>query len=232
VEWTQSWWTVRGGIFDLSDVPNSAHLEPRLREFSSIGELEARYTLHGLDGKVKLLAFVNEGRMGSYADALALAQRTASTPDTALVRRFSSRAGLALNAEQDFTHDLSMFARVSMNDGRQEAYEFTDVNASLATGVSLRIARSKRADDVVGLATAINALSASAQRYLAAGGLGLLIGDGALRYAPETIVETYYLAHVTDHWSLSVDAQRIAHPAYNRDRGPVSVIGLRVHGEL
>jgi len=65
----------------------------------------------------------------------------------------------------------------------------------------------------------------------AAGGLGDVIGDGALNYRTEKIVEAYY-AYRLDKWStVTLDYQFIADPAYNADRGPVNVFAARYHWE-
>jgi high affinity Mn2+ porin len=232
-EWTQSWWTVRGGFFDLSDVPNSKKLEPGFKEFALIGEVEGRYDLSGHPGKLKLLGFLNHGRMGSYRDAVSLGQATSTTPDTALVRHFASRPGLALNLEQEIRPDLGVFARLSVNDGSKEAYEFTDVNRSASVGFLLKGNQWNRADDSVGLATTVNDISAAARAYFAAGGLGILIGDGQLpRARAEGIVETFYSMRVAKAFTVTADYQYLANPAYNRDRGPVSVFAVRLHAEL
>jgi high affinity Mn2+ porin len=233
VEWTQSWWTVRGGFFDLSDVPNSKTLEPGFKEFALIGEIEGRYDLGGHPGKLKVLGFLNYGRMGSYSDAVSLGHATDATPDTALVRHFASRPGLALNLEQEIRPDLGVFARLSVNDGSKEAYEFTDVNRSASVGFLLKGNQWNRADDSVGLAVAVNGISAAARAYFAAGGLGILIGDGQLPHAGgENIVETFYSMRVVEHFTVSANYQYVVHPAYNRDRGPVSIFALRVHAEF
>lgn len=232
-EWTQSWWTLRGGFFDLSDVPNSEHLEQGFKEFEVVGELEGRYQLAGHPGKAKLLGFLNYGRMGSYDDALRLAQATGTTPDTGQVRHYSTRPGVALNLEQELTPDLGAFARISFNRGSKEAYEFTDVNRSQLVGLSLKGGAWGRANDVVGLAAVANEISAAAQAYFAAGGLGILVGDGQLPHpGTEAIMETYYALHLTEDFVLSVDYQHVTNPAYNRDRGPASIFGLRLHLEF
>jgi high affinity Mn2+ porin len=68
---------------------------------------------------------------------------------------------------------------------------------------------------------------------LNAGGLGVLVGDGQLPHpGPEQIVETYYSAAVFSHAAISLDYQWINNPAYNRDRGPVSVYAVRVHAQF
>ena len=233
VEWTQSWWTLRGGFFDLSNVPNSTKLEPGFKEFALIGEFEGRYDWQGHPGIAKLLGFLNYGRMGSYSAAVSLGQATGASPDTALVRHFASRPGVALNLEQEIRPDLGVFARLSFNDGSKEAYEFTDVNSSISAGFLLKGNQWNRADDSLGLAVAVNGISAAARAYFAAGGLGILIGDGQLPHASgERIVETFYSMRVAKPFTVTGDYQYVVNPAYNRDRGPVSIFALRVHAEF
>lgn len=232
-EWTQDWWTLRGGLFDLSKIPNGKALETGFGQFELVAEGEERHTLFGRDGKLKLLGYVNRGRMGSYDDAVDLADVTGGVPNTALVRRYKSRPGAALNLEQELTDDLGYFARLSINDGSQEAYEFTEANRAFSTGLSLKGTAWQRPDDMVGAAYMVDALSRAARNYLAAGGLGILIGDGRLpHYGLENVVETYYSAQIENWLSVGVDYQLIVNPAYNPDRGPVSVLGARIHAEM
>ena len=232
-EWTQSAWTLRGGVFALSKLPNSKDIDGTFDQFELVGEFEQRQEVFGHPGKIKALAYVNRGRMGKYEDAVALARKTGGEPDTALVRRYASRPGLAANLEQELRSDLGMFARVSVNEGAQEAYEFTEINKSVAVGLSLRGESWRRADDTVGLAAVVNGLSSAARQYFAAGGLGILIGDGRLPdYGRERVLETYYARKINEHLTVSADFQYVLDPAYNRDRGPVSIFGLRVHAEF
>ena len=61
-----------------------------------------------------------------------------------------------------------------------------------------------------------------------AGGLGILVGDGRLPSpGGEYILETFYGFPVSI-WRVTLDYQMILNPAYNRDRGPVSVFGTRL----
>lgn len=229
-EWTQDWWTLRGGLFDLSRVPNTTQLVRGFGQYEIVTELEMRHSLLGEDGTVKLLGWVNRGRMGSYNDAVALGIATHTTPDTALVRHPADRGGFVLNAEQKLGGDWSAFLRFGFDDGSKEAFEFTEINRTIAAGVSLKGGAWSRPDDTIGLAEVDNAISNSARRYLAAGGLGILIGDGALpQYADERILEAYYSAAATDWLAVSLDYQWIASPGYDAERGPVSVLGLRLH---
>jgi len=232
-EWTEDWWTLRAGLYDLSRVPNSTELETDFSQFEIVGEAEARTAWFGHPGKIKLLGFVNRGRMGDYLDAVALGKLTGTVPDIALVRRYASRPGGVLNIEQQVTDDLGVFARLSLNDGSKEAYEFTEINRSAALGLSLKGTAWGRKDDTIGFAGVNNVLSDSARDYFAAGGLGILLGDGRLpHYGDERILEIYYDAAMTGWLSLSADYQFIDNPAYNPDRGPVSVFAGRLHAQL
>ena len=85
-----------------------------------------------------------------------------------------------------------MFGRWSWNDGKTEIMAFTDIDASLAMGTSIKGSKWGRPDDVIGIGGAINALSRDHRDFIAAGGLGILIGDGQLNYRKERILETYY----------------------------------------
>jgi high affinity Mn2+ porin len=53
-----------------------------------------------------------------------------------------------------------------------------------------------------------------------------------LHYAPEEVIEMYYLLAVTKNLFLSADYQFLNHPGYNADRGPASIGGFRVHFEF
>lgn len=232
VEWTQSWWTLRSGLFALSKEPNSVTIDTTWKQYQWVGEFEARHDWLGRPGKVKLLAFATRGRMGGYGDAVSLAQQTGSTPDTGLVRRLAWRPGVAVNAEQEVTSDLGVFARASMNDGSKETYEFTDINRSISAGLALKGSRWGRPNDTFGAAVVVNGLSGAARQYFAAGGMGVLIGDGALNYGTERIAELYYNVAVIKHLTLGLNYQYVVHPAYNRDRGPVSIVGARIHADF
>jgi high affinity Mn2+ porin len=233
VEWTQSWWTLRAGLFDLSRTPNSKALERGFGQFEVVTEAEERHELLDQPGKIKLLLFANRGRMASYNDAVRLAQQTGATPDVAQVRRYATRPGVALNLEQQIMTDLGAFMRASLNDGHKETYEFTEINRSVASGVSVKGERWHRPDDTFGMAGIVSDISKDARNYLAAGGLGILIGDGQLpRAGLEKILELYYSAAVVPGIYLTVDYQHVANPAYDAARGPVDIVGFRIHAEF
>jgi high affinity Mn2+ porin len=88
-----------------------------------------------------------------------------------------------------------------------------------------------RPEDKFGVAFVDNGISGDHRRYLALGGLGFILGDGALHYGQERIVETYYNAHLWRGISAAADLQHVENPGYNQDRGPVWVASIRMHFE-
>ena len=163
--------------------------------------------------------------------ALALAGHT--TANIAAVRKASWKSGLSLNLQQGLTDDLGLFSRLTYDDPSKEGDEFTDMANSAQLGLSLKGTSWERKDDTIGLAFETGGIGKSAQRFFALGGLGILIGDGRLdHYGREDVVESYYSAALWKGVQATLDYQFIANPAYNADRGPVSVFGIRLHGEL
>ncbi len=224
--------TWRAGLFQLSPLPNDKIVAPHFGQYMLVGELEQRYAWRGHPGALRLLGFANKARMGRYGEAVALAAQQGGAPDTALVRRPGWRAGLVLNLEQELAAGIGLFARAGANDGSKEAYEFTEINRSLAAGLVFEGERWGRAGDRLGVAAVANQLSGDARAYLARGGIGILIGDGALSYGAERIVEAYYAARLASWLNLSVDVQRASNPAYNKSRGPVPIYALRLHAQF
>jgi high affinity Mn2+ porin len=232
-EWYQGPWTLRAGLFDLSNVPNSEKLDTHFGQFQLVGEVERRFAVAGKDGSVKLTGFLSRGRMGSYLDALELDQSTDSTPSTALVRQYRSRTGVSLDAQQQIIGDLGGFVRAGWAGGDVEPYEFADIDETVSAGLSLAGKRWGRPNDTVALAGVVNQISKEHQAYLAGGGLGILVGDGALPHpASENILETYYDIALAHALHLAIDYQFVDHPAYNADRGPVSIFAARIHAQF
>ncbi len=231
-EWYQGDWTFRGGLFDLSIIPNSTELDPTFGQFQWLGEIERRYDLWGHPGKLAVTGFLSRGEMGAFQDAINLAQITGGPADIAAVRQYRSRGGLDMNLEQEITADLGVFARAGWADGNIEPYEYTDVDRTAAAGLSLKGTQWGRPDDTFGLAGVVNGISKVHEEFLNDGGLGILVGDGMLPHpGPEQIIETYYEFPVYS-WSMTLDYQFIVNPAYNEDRGPASVIGARLYTQF
>jgi high affinity Mn2+ porin len=226
-------WTVRAGVFDLSNIPNSIHLEPGFHEFQIVGEIEKRYALFGQTGRVLITGYDSRGRMGLLHEAIALAEATGTTPIPANVRRYRSRLGASLSLEQPLTADVGVFARIGKAAGNVEAYEFTDIDRSVEMGVSLKGSRWHRPSDTIGVAAIDNGISAIREQYLNAGGLGVLVGDGQLPHpGAEQIVESYYSLNVYSQVFVSLDYQWVKNPGYNTDRGPASIYAVRFHAQF
>jgi len=232
VEWYQGAWALRAGLFDLSIVPNSTELDPQFGQFQWVGEIEHRHEVWGQPGKIAITGFLSRGRMGNFADAIQLAQLIGGPADIAAVRSYTSRGGVSVNLEQQVTENLGVFARAGIANGDIEPYEFTDIDRTLAAGMSLSGKQWGWPDHTVGVAAVVNGISSAHQAFLNDGGLGILVGDGQLPHpGPEQIIETYYSLPIAS-WRATFDYQFIVNPGYNRDRGPVSVFGTRLHAQF
>lgn len=224
-------WSARGGLFLEPTAANGMTLEWDVtRARGLVAELERRHARGGRAGAVRVLAFLNTARMGSYDAALAASP---AAPDVAATRADGrTKAGLAASANQELGGGLGAFVRASWSDGRNESWAFTEIDRSVAAGLVQSGARWRRPRDEAGAAVVVSGLSGPHRRYLAAGGRGFLLGDGALRYGPEVLGEVYYRAAVTREVSAGVGYQPILNPGFDRDRGPAHVFTGRVHVEL
>ena len=227
-------WTVRAGRFVQPREPNQLSLDPRiLQHYGDQIEFEHRHELRAQPGAVRVLFFRNRARMSRFDDALSLAATAGGVPDINLVRDSEHiKYGVGLNVEQRLSSDVGVFARASWADGQTETYAFTEIDNSITAGAVIKGTSWGRAQDTVGLAILQNGLSRARQNYLAAGGMGFFIGDGALRYRPENILEAYYNWNLAKKSWATLDVQRVVNPAYNADRGPVSIASVRLHFEF
>ena len=224
-------WRLRAGRFIQPKEPNQLALDPRIvKHYGDQIEIERAHALAGRPGKLRFLVFRNVARMARYQDALDLAAQTGGAPDINAVRTVERvKRGFGFNFEQEISPSVGLFGRASRADGQTETYAFTEIDQSLSGGVSLKGGTFGRPQDTLGIAFVRNSLSAEHRDYLAAGGLGFFLGDGALRYRPESILEAYYSLNVAKDTSFSADFQRISNPGYNADRGPATVISARLH---
>jgi hypothetical protein len=184
-------------------------------------------------GVVRLLAYTNYANMGIYRDQVALAEEEGTTPDiTNHPWHITRKYGFGINVEQNLTRYLTAFGRFGWNNDKTESFAYTEVGQTFAEGIGASGAWWHRKQDRAGVAFVTNAICKDHQNYLAAGGLGFLLGDGALNYGREDIIETYYTAHVWRGIYLAPGLQHINNPGYNRDRGPVLVPSFRAHVEF
>jgi high affinity Mn2+ porin len=229
-ELNQKFWAIRAGYFLVPVVSNVNNYDTRIAEHGEyIGELELRYSLFSQPGKLRLMGWANIANMGSYADALAMPVTTPNFPDITQTRRVRTNYGFVVNLEQAITSELGIFSRASWSPGLAEIIGWTDCDESLSFGTVLRGNAWGRPDDKIGVAGVVEGLSPIARAYFAAGGLGILIGDGQLNYRPEQILEAYYAYSLNKWATLTFDYQFIVNPGYNADRGPVSILSGRLH---
>lgn len=224
-------WTARIGAFNLSRVPNGETLERGYGQYQLDAEIEHRHTIGARAGALRLGLFRNRGQFGRFDQALALGAANGDPVDTALVRRRSTRIGGYANVEQEVTTTLGVFGRLGWSDGAIEPYDFTDIDRTAQVGAVLAGKGWGRPSDRIGLALVVNGISREHRRYLAAGGIGVLVGDGRLPDSGnEQIAELYYDVHVLRGVDATLDGQHIANPGYNRERGPANTAALRLHG--
>jgi high affinity Mn2+ porin len=231
-ELNQKFWAFRAGYFLVPVVSSDNDFDTRFPNGEYIGELELRYSLFSQSGKLRLMGWANRANMGSYAAALAEPPTTPNYPDITLVRQVRTNYGFTANVEQAITSDLGIFARASWSPGFDEIIGWTDTDQSFSAGVSLRGTSWGRPNDTLGVGGVVEGLSPTARAYFAAGGLGILIGDGALNYRSEKVLESYY-SYNLNKWSwLTFDYQFVADPGYNADRGPVHIFAGRLHAQF
>jgi len=232
-------WAFRVSSVAVPVIANHSKMEYVFgKAHSETAEFEKKIMIKKRSGVVRFLFSYMASRAPSYQEGL----NALKTGDTTLLNVISGNAqgnvyggkktGLYLNAEQELTSDLGAFARIGWNDGKHVTWAFTEIDQTIHAGLSLKGTGWKRKFDVFGIAAVVNGISADHRAFLKAGGYGFIIGDGNLNYGHESILETFYNAKLFNSFWLTFDYQFVNHPAYNKDRGPVSVFGIRGHFEF
>jgi high affinity Mn2+ porin len=231
LEYDDHWWTVRFAETLMSKVANGINLDADIaRSRAENLEFEARGNLFfRRAGIVRFLGYLNQANMGNYEEAIRNFQNGETlTPDIISTRQEGRhRYGFGLNFEQEIAPAIGIFGRLGWSDGRNEAFEYTEVDRTFQLGIFAKGDRWKRRNDRVGGVFVANGIVKAHQQYLALGGLGFLLGDGNLSYGPEKIFEMFYTAHLWRGFFASFDLQHLNNPGYNKDRGPVLAPGVR-----
>jgi hypothetical protein len=229
-------WAVRFAEALMPKVANGIHLDA---DPSRAHAENIEFELHGTvfrhrEGIVRFLTFVNHANMGSYREAVRNFLRGLTPrPDiTAHPLQTTVKYGFGVNFEQPLNAWMGIFGRWGWNEGRHESFAYTEVDETAEIGVGGNGQRWNRKFDRAGFVFVSNGISRDHQEYLMLGGSGFLLGDGRLNYGRENIIETYYTLHVWRGIYPSFGLQHINNPGYNRDRGPVIVPTLRLHGEF
>lgn len=235
-EWYQGDWVFRVGRMTGPKEPNMLPTDYRIgKHYGDQAEVEHAHILFGQPGKVRLLAWRNQAKIASFKDALAwLDSHPGADPQAILAVRNSEKTkyGAGINLEQAIGPDLGFFLRAMHADGRSETLAFTETDFSLSAGFALKGNAWSRANDTLGIGAYRDGLSNDRRRYLEAGGISFFLGDGALRYRPEQLLEIYYSLNVWKSTYLTADYQRLWNPGYNADRGPANFAALRFHAEF
>ena len=227
-------WSFRYASAAMPRVANGLRFDRRLfRNRGDVFEAERRWGIRKHAGVVRLMNYENHANAGTYAAALRLAATTGGVPDVTATRRNGTlKYGFGINAEQELTSEIGVFARLGWNDGKTESFAFTAIDRLATGGVSITGKRWHRPFDTVATEVTAAGISGVHALYLARGGHDFLIGDGHLQYGPEVISESYYNARVFPWLFAAIDLQHVTHPAYNEDRGPVWIYSLRLHMEF
>jgi high affinity Mn2+ porin len=238
LEYDDRVWSARYGIFAMPVVANGIDLDWAFNRANGQNwEFELRKGLLAAllnpkrEGAIRILSYVNHAHMGDYREAVQqFLSGQVTTPDITLSERFGTvKYGFGFNTEQVVTDNLRLFGRFGWNEDQHESFAYTEVGQTVSFGGDYYGQRWRRPIDKVGIAFVSNAIKRDHQNYLHYGGLGFLLGDGNLTYAREDIVECYYNAHLWRGLFGMLGGTYIAHPGYNRDRGPVLVPAARVH---
>jgi high affinity Mn2+ porin len=223
-------YTARYGVFREPSTANGDTLDSNWLALGQVVEFEQRYTWDGHPGAIRPMGYFNVANMGNYQLSV---QQMPVDPVIGNTASYSNhKYGFGFSFEQELTPDLGLFARAGWNNGQSESWAFTEVDRMGSLGISLKGASWSRPDDVVGLGGVISGISGPHADYLAAGGLGFILGDGQLKYAPEEVLEVYYMMTLTKNFFITADYQFVNHPGYNADRGPISIGAFRFHFEF
>lgn len=232
-------YVVRGSIVQVPKLANGPWLNEKIGDVNgAVVEAEKEFAINKRKIKLSLLGFRNLVNAPSYEQTVTeLKQGDSSTLGVFNGTEYNSRYhnakyGISLNGQMELSDNVGVFFRAGYNDGKSATWAYTEIDQSVQAGIQAKGALWKRNDDVVGIAGVVNGISKPHQDFLKAGGYGFIIGDSYLTYGTENIAEIYYSAKLFTHIYLSADYQFVAHPAYNKDRGPVSVFALRGHIEF
>jgi high affinity Mn2+ porin len=247
LDFNQLNWALRYGFFQMPSEKNgytgddqilkwpyegSADDGPFWRSWAMMLEGERRYSIRSHPGTIRFMAWLDEAHFASYTEATAILKADGPGADISAARAYRFKYGFGVNWEQEVLKNVGIFSRLGWNDGHEESWTFTDVNWTGSLGMSVTGDAWHRPDDTFGLVGIVSGASRENQKFLEAGGVDLTDGDGALSYRPEKVLETYYALQLSKNAQITWDYQFVDDPAFNHDRGPVSVFGARLHFEF
>lgn len=238
-------WTLRSGFFQVPFTKNGFTADDQvltwphegsngsfLRSWGTVAEFERRYDTNSHPGALRFLGWLNEAHMISYREATLILEANGPGAELSAARAYRRKYGFGMNWEQKVAQNVGVFSRLGWNNGQTEGWMYTDANWTASIGTSFEGAGWRRAGDSIGLAFVTSGASNSAQKYLEAGGTDIVDGDGRLTYGSEKVMEAYYNLQVWRALHATVDYEFLDDPSFNRDRGPVSVFGVRLNWQF
>jgi hypothetical protein len=247
-------WALRLARITPPQSPNQLAIDFRIWEYYGDElELEHDHTLLGQPGAVRVVGYRNHVFSGGFADAISVFQHdpnengascgkygfvtnytaNPNAPDLCYVRKANVKLGVGLSVEQHIAKDVGVFARGMYSDGQTEVDAFNSADRSLSIGAAAKGTLWHRHFDVAGAGFGMSWISQVHADFLALGGVDGFIGDGRLTHvAGEGVVEAFYSVNLLKAMWLTADYQLLWNPAYNADRGPLSIFGGRFHAEF
>lgn len=244
-------WALRISRMAPPKNPNQLQIDFRLFKFHGDQmEIEHHHHIHGHEGMLRLLGYRNHENIGRFTDAIAAfkadpgknattcqgfnySSGNANAPDLCWARKPNDKLGIGVFGEQYIAREIGLFARAMYSDGKTEVDAYTSTDRSASLGLLAKGSLWSRPKDVTGIAMGLGWISSTHAQYLQLGGVDGFVGDGTIRAAAERSFEVFYSVYIPKSWMwFTGDYQHVTNPAFNRDRGPVNIFGLRVHGEF
>jgi len=243
-------WALRIGRMAPPQHPNVLPLDFKIWEhYADVIEVEHDHVLFGQPGAVRLLGYRNYEVTGKFADAIAAykadpkknaasctsynyGSENFSAPDLCWVRKPNAKLGIGINLEQSVARDVGLFARAMYSDGQTEVDAFNSADRDFSFGAVAKGTLWRRPFDVAGVGIGLSWISAIHAQYLNMGGVDGFIGDGHLNQAAEGVFDVFYSVNILKAIWLAADYQFLWNPGFNADRGPVHILGAKIHAEF
>ena len=224
VEWENGTWAARAGAFQVAREANGLFLDPSItRAYQILSSIERFWRFGERQGAIRFIGGLTRARMNRWGDLFQTGFENFDINPNGYRRKLTG----GISFDQQITRDFGVFGRLSMGDGRVQSWMFTEHDRAISVGGALRGESWGRPADTIGLGTNIGFASGGRRRYMEAGGIGFIVGDGRLNYRPEWITELYYDARVIPGLNMAVNYQFAVNPGFNADRGPVHLFALR-----
>ena len=243
-------WSLRVARITPPQNPNQLPIDFRFWKFYGDQiELEHRHEIAGLTGAVRLLGYRAHVETGRFDEAIQAFQadpsknaasctgfnygsQNVTAPDLCWVRRPNDKLGIGINIEQYVAKYVGVFVRGMYSSGQTEVDAFNPADRSLSIGVVANGSLWQRQFDLAGIGVASSWISSIHAQYLALGGIDGFIGDGHLRQGSEGVAEAFYSFNLERAIWLAGDYQFLWNPGFNRDRGPLHILSVKIHAEF